>query len=111
MITNFNNFQLFSNSKPVWDLEIVPTELTSKIEIDFGDGYCLSRIENIIKSPIYSMREALILRYISEDRPDLLVASEQVRVCGFMLGKIIEEVEFNKTYFEPTTTYVSNCSL
>jgi hypothetical protein len=77
-------------------MNIVPNELTTKIEVDLGHGYCLSKTQNIIKNPVKSFHESHVLKMIEEQRPELLVASESVYICGETLQRTIELVEEKK---------------
>lgn len=118
MLSNTYSETTISNRKHAFQYEMVPIELTNKVEIDFGDGYCLTKIENIIKSPIYNIRNSKLLKYIENDMPELLVASEQVSISGMNLMQLIELVEEEKNhyknydrFFQKGITYNNNCVL
>lgn len=101
---NMSRRERFTNKKYKYDLEIVPTELTTKVEVDLGDGYCLTKVENITKECYYSTNEARILRAIEEQAPHILCAANYTSVCGMDLNRVIYHIqnppELNQQMFE-----------
>ena len=58
ILNNLSRLGVIENKQYTRQYDIVPVELTTKVEIDFGNGYCLTRLENITKPPFLSISKA-----------------------------------------------------
>lgn len=76
-------------SKSEFDYDIVHEGICGKSELDLGNGYHLCKKANIIPNTI-ELKHTDILEKISEHRPDLLVASDSVRIQGIPLQDVID---------------------
>lgn len=92
-VMRYTNNTWITNRKDarLYNLNIVPNELTTQVEVDLGDGYCLSKTENIIKNPLKAFHEEHVLKMIEEQKPELLVASESTYIAGDSLNRVIEK--------------------
>lgn len=100
---------MITNKKYSRAYDIVPIELTSKVEIDFGNGHCLTKVENITKMPYLNIGAEKVVKLISEQLPELLVASETTDICGFSLADIIKNIEAEKKEWEHRQNMTDVC--
>lgn len=91
-----NSWAIQRRAKRVYNLNIVPHELTTKIEVDLGEGYCLSKTENIVKNPVKSFHDGWVIRMIAEQRPELLISADSTFLCGKSLSAYLDEIEKNQ---------------
>lgn len=73
----------------VFDYDIVHESLCSKSELDMGNGYHLCKKENIIPHTI-ELKYTDIVEKITDHRPDLLIASDSVRIQGIPLKDVVD---------------------
>lgn len=99
-LNNQMRHERLSNRKPGRSYDIVPIELTSKPEIDLGNGQCLTKVENIINEPTVNINAERLLKQIEEEMPELLVASDTTEICGMRISEIYEKMEKEKIEWE-----------
>ncbi len=92
VLNNLLRLGVIENKQYTRQYDIVPVELTTKVEIDFGNGYCLTRLENITKPPFLSISAEKVIELIQEQLPELLVMSGSTDICGIPLKDIISNV-------------------
>ena len=111
VLNNLSRLGAIKNKQYTREYDIVPIELTSKVEIDFGNGYCLTRLENITKPPFLSMSAEKVIELIQEQLPELLIMAESTDICGIPLKDIISNVNKEKFFkeFETNKNIYYNC--
>lgn len=111
VLNNLSRLGAIKNKQNIREYDIVPIELTAKVEIDFGNGYCLTRVENITKPPFLSMSAEKVIELIQEQLPELLIMSESTDICGTPLKDIISNVNKEKFFkeFETNKNIYYNC--
>ena len=72
----------------LFDLKIVPKELTSKVEVELDDGFVLSKVENVIQTN-HRFGNNYILKKIEEQRPDIMCAVDSTYVDNTKLEKMV----------------------
>lgn len=76
-------------NKPIkqalFDLQIVPRELASKVEVELDDGFVLAKSCNVINTH-HRFGEAYIIKKIEAQRPDIMCAIDST---------FIDEIPFN----------------
>lgn len=92
ILNNLSRLGAIENKQYTRQYDIVPVELTTKVEIDFGNGYCLTRLENITKPPFLSISAEKVIELIHEQLPELLIMTESTDICGIPLKDIISNV-------------------
>ena len=111
VLNNLLRLAVIENKQYTRQYDIVPVELTTKVEIDFGNGYCLTRVENITKPPFLSISAEKVIELIQEQLPELLVMSGSTDICGIPLKDIISNVNKEKFFkeFETNKNIYYNC--
>jgi hypothetical protein len=111
VLNNLLRLGVIENKQYTRQYDIVPVELTTKVEIDFGNGYCLTRLENITKPPFLSISAEKVIELIQEQLPELLVMSGSTDICGIPLKDIISNVNKEKFFkeFETNKNIYYNC--
>ena len=111
VLNNLLRLGVIENKQYTRQYDIVPVELTTKVEIDFGNGYCLTRVENITKPPFLSISAEKVIALIEEQLPELLVMSGSTDICGIPLKDIISNVNKEKFFkeFETNKNIYYNC--
>ncbi len=100
ILNNLSRLGVIENKQYTRQYDIVPVELTTKVEIDFGNGYCLTRLENITKPPFLSISAEKVIELIHKQLPELLIMTESTDICGIPLKDIISNVNKEKFFNE-----------
>ena len=100
VLNNLSRLGAIENKQYTRQYDIVPVELTTKVEIDFGNGYCLTRLENITKQPFSSISAKKVVELIHKQLPELLIMTESTDICGIPLKDIISNVNKEKFFNE-----------
>jgi len=83
--------QMFGHIKKhqaLFNLKIVPKELTSKVEVELDDGFVLSKAENVIQTE-HRFGNNYILKKIEEQRPDIMCAVDGTYVDDTKLETMV----------------------
>jgi len=76
----------------MFEYDICKLGHTDKVTIDFGDGYCLSRVRDMNKEVYYAVDDKFIMDKINDEKPEILIASG-VTICNVPLDKILYDLK------------------
>jgi len=95
-----------------FDLELVPKELASEWLIDFENGFVLADTE-FVKDTRHRISESYIIKKISEEYPEILVAANETLINGISLSDMIMNECIRSSPIprqEDVNNYCENCT-
>ena len=80
----------------LFEYDICKLGHTDKVTIDFGDGFCLSRVRDMNKEVYYAVDDKFIIDKINKEKPEILIA-DNVTICNVPLNKVLYNLKYPKS--------------